>query len=133
MKQKLIGFVNSLPILVSAAVSLAASGVARAQSVAAAPAAIVTNADSLAPALFCPIINTMFYVLISVAIIMVFWAAYTYLTAGDDTEKVHRATKTMTYAAVAVVVALLAKGFPALIGSIFSSSSLNATWTCASS
>lgn len=75
----------------------------------------------------------MFYILISIAIIMVLWAAYNYLVAGDDTEKVSRATKTITYAAIAVVVALLAKGFPVLIGSIFSSSALNTTWTCAAS
>ena len=89
-------------------------------ALAAAPAAIATSESTLISAVLCPIINAMFDVLIAVAIIMVMWAAYTYLTAGDDTEKVHSATKTLTYAAVAVVVALLAKGFPILISSVFS-------------
>jgi hypothetical protein len=62
---------------------------------------------------------------------MVMWAAYNYLTAGDDTEKVHRATKTMTYAAIAVVVAILAEGFPVLVGSIFSVGSGWSTCTAA--
>lgn len=61
----------------------------------------------------------MFWVLLAVAVIMVLWAAYLYLTAGEDTEQVHRATKILTFAAVAVVVGLLAKGFPLLIESIF--------------
>jgi hypothetical protein len=73
----------------------------------------------------------MFWILISLAIIMIFWAAYIYLTAGDDTEKVHKATKTITYAAVAVIVALLAKGFPTLVTSIFSTSTVSGAWTCA--
>jgi len=61
----------------------------------------------------------MFWVLMAVSVIMVMWAAYTYLTAGDDTEQVHRATKTLTYAAVAILVALIAKGFPYLVATIF--------------
>jgi hypothetical protein len=61
----------------------------------------------------------MFWILISLSVIMIMWAAYLYVTAGDDTEKVKRATKTITYAAVAIVVALLAEGFPVLISSMF--------------
>jgi hypothetical protein len=63
--------------------------------------------------------NWMFDILLTLSVIMVMWAAYVYLTAGDDTEKVHKATKTLTYAAVAILVALLAKGFPNIIASIF--------------
>ena len=58
------------------------------------------------------------------------WAAFTYLTAEDDTEKVHRATKTLTFAAVAIVVALVAKGFPYLIMSIFQNSTTNSPFDC---
>lgn len=127
MKQKLIQLVN-YPVLLSTALTLVVGGVAKAQ-VGTVPAALVTSAPSLGGSLFCPIIKDMFGVLIFIAIIMVLYAAYTYLTAGDDTEKVHRATKTMTYAAIAIVVAIIAFGFPALIGSIFSGISLSG-FTC---
>lgn len=83
----------------------------------------VSSPGGLDKAIFCPIVDWMFWILISVSIIMVIYAAYIYLTAGDDTEKVHKATKTITYAAVAVAVAIIAKGFPDLIGSIFGGNS----------
>ena len=50
---------------------------------------------------------------------MALWAAFTYVTAGDDTEKTTKARKILMYAAIGIVVALIADGFPALIGSIF--------------
>lgn len=81
------------------------------------------SVSTLGTSLFCPIQAWMFWILISVAVIMVMWAAYLYLTAGDDPEQVRKATKTMTYAAVAVVVALLAEGFPVLISTIFPATS----------
>lgn len=91
-----------------------------------APAIYVTG-STLDSALFCPVINTMFFILIGVSVIMVMWAAYLYLTAGDDTEKVHKATKTITYAAIAIIVALIAYGFPSLISDIFNQTS---SFTC---
>jgi uncharacterized membrane protein YidH (DUF202 family) len=113
MKQKLfrIASYSGLPFLVT---SIFSAGVAWA----AAPAALATTESALNSKVLCPIVDAMFDILIVVTIIMVMWAAWTYLTAGDDTEKVHRATKTLTYAAVAVVVAILAKGFPFLVDSI---------------
>ena len=126
MKQKIIRLVSrSMPI--SLIGGLIAAGITLAAGVAPAPT-LVGNVDSLGESLFCPIVNIMFWVLISVAIIMVMWAAFTYLTAGDDTEKVHRATKTLTYAAVAVVVGILAKGFPSLIATIFGSDLSSSPW-----
>jgi hypothetical protein len=126
MKQKIIHLVSrSMPI--SLLGGLIASGIAFAASSIPSAPTLVSNADSLEN-LFCPIDNAMFWVLISVAIIMVMWAAYLYLTAGDDTEKVHRATKTLTYAAVAVIVGILAKGFPNLISSVFGTDVSNTPW-----
>jgi len=66
--------------------------------------------------------DRMFELLIVLSIIMIMVAAYKYLTAGSDAEKVTSAHKTITWAAVAIVVALLAKGFPAIVRSIFSDS-----------
>ena len=86
---------------------------------------IISDKSQLGSGLLCPIISVMFVILIAISVIMVLWAAYLYVTAGDDTEKVHKATKTITYAAVAIVVALIAYGFPSLIASIFGQTSSN--------
>jgi fumarate reductase subunit D len=129
MKQKLIHFTSylGLPVLFA---GLSMTGIVYAQT--SAPNPIVTTPGDLGKNLFCPIISWMFWILIAVAVIMVMWAAFIYLTAGDDTEKVHRATKTLTYAAIAVVVALLARGFPALVANIFSASGTSPFSTCVS-
>ncbi|MBI2888935.1 MAG: hypothetical protein HYY10_03360 [Candidatus Liptonbacteria bacterium] len=66
--------------------------------------------------------DRMFELLIVLSIIMIMVAAYKYLTAGSDAEKVTSAHKTITWAAVAIVVALLAKGFPAIVRSVFGDS-----------
>ena len=108
MKQKLLRLISWSALLSGASVLLAGE---MAKAALPSPPVLATSASGLDQSLFCPIINIMFGVLIFVAVIMVMWAAYTYLTAGDDTEKVHRATKTLTYAAVAIVVAILAKDF----------------------
>jgi magnesium-transporting ATPase (P-type) len=70
----------------------------------------------------CNIVDWMFYFLIILAVIMVLVAGYLFVTAGDDTEKVSKARKTITYAAIAIVVAIIAKGFPALIASFLGAS-----------
>lgn len=72
--------------------------------------------------LFCPIYNLMFNIVVVVSVIMVLWAAFTYVTGGDDAEKISKAHKMLTYAAIGVAVAIVAGGFPYLVGSIFGSS-----------
>jgi cytochrome bd-type quinol oxidase subunit 2 len=89
----------------------------------------VTTPSGLDNALFCPIISWMFWILISVSVIMVMYAAYLYAIAQEDTEKTNKARRTITYAAVAVVVALVALGFPALISNVVNK---NITWSCGS-
>jgi Type IV secretion system pilin len=70
----------------------------------------------------CSVVDWMFYGLIVFSVIMVLVAGYYFATAGDDTEKVSKARKTITYAAIAILVALAAKGFPALIASFIGAS-----------
>jgi hypothetical protein len=53
---------------------------------------------------------------------MVLWAAYLYVIAADDTEKPTQARKMILYAAVGIVIALLAKGVPQIVGSLFGQS-----------
>lgn len=55
----------------------------------------------------------IFFVLTVLFIIM---AAYKYLTKADDAEKIKEARQQLVYAAIAVVIALLAVGFSAIIG-----------------
>ncbi len=65
--------------------------------------------------IICTIINWIFWLLIVLTIIFVLVAAFKYLTAAGDPEKVKAAGSTLLYAAIAVVVALIAKGLPLLV------------------
>jgi hypothetical protein len=67
--------------------------------------------------ILCIIINWIFWLLIVLTIVFVLVAAFKYLTAGGDPEKVKSAGATLLYAAVAVVVALIAKGLPLIVSS----------------
>jgi uncharacterized membrane protein len=83
------------------------------------PAIQLNSSYDVVTKVLCPTFSFMFWILIAVSIIMVMWAAFEYATAGDDTEKTTKARKTLTWAAVGIAVALLAKGFPTLIGSVY--------------
>ncbi len=69
--------------------------------------------------IICTVAAYMFWILIGLSVVFVLIAAYKYLTSSGDEQKVSSATKTITFAAVAIVVALLARGFPLIIVSIF--------------
>ncbi len=77
------------------------------------------DVKDVASKVLCPIVGAMFSVLMVISSIMVLYGAYLYLTAAGDTEKVSKGTKTITYAAVAIVVALVAKNFPIIIATFF--------------
>ena len=81
---------------------------------------ITLNNPSDVVKMICSVASAMFWILIAVSVVMVLYGAFLYLTGGSDPEKVKNAHKTITYAAVGVVVALIAKGFPSLIASVFS-------------
>jgi len=63
----------------------------------------------------CTIFGWLFVFLIALAIIFVVIAAFKYLTAGGDPEKVKTAGGTLLYAAIAVGVALLARAIPLIV------------------
>lgn len=65
--------------------------------------------------IICVIINWIFWLLIVLTIIFVLYAAFLYLTAAGEPEKVKEASHTLLYAAVAVIVALIAKGLPLIV------------------
>jgi hypothetical protein len=67
--------------------------------------------------LVCGSLGWIFWGLIVLTIVFVLVAAFKYLTASGDPEKVKNAGHTLLYAAIAIVVALIAKGVPLIISS----------------
>ena len=65
--------------------------------------------------IMCNLAFWMFTILIILAVIMAVYAAFIYLTAAGDAEKVKRANHLLIYIAVAIVVALIAKNVPTLV------------------
>ena len=65
------------------------------------------------------IVNWLFTFLILLVVVFVLLAAFKYLTASGDPERVKSASSMVMYAGVAVVAALLARGLPFLVGSLF--------------
>jgi hypothetical protein len=61
------------------------------------------------------IINWALGLLITLAVAVVIYAAYVYLTAGGNSEQVRTANKYLVYVAIAVGVALLSKAFVVLV------------------
>ena len=64
------------------------------------------------------IINWLFAILITLAVIFIIIAAFKYLTASGDPEKVKGANHSLIYAVVAIAVAIVAKAIPWLVASI---------------
>lgn len=73
------------------------------------PQAPVTRIEDLIRVLNT-LVNWLFAILMIIAVIFIFYAAYLYLTAGGDPEKVKTATKQLVFAAIAIGVALIAQG-----------------------
>ncbi len=64
------------------------------------------------------ITNWLFAILIALAVIFIIIAAFKYLTAGGDPEKVKSANHSLIYAVVAIAVAIVAKAIPLLVKNI---------------
>jgi len=82
------------------------------------PGQSITNVSGLT-AVICSFLAYFFWIVLVVSVIMVLYAAFTYVTAGDDTEKTSKARRTLTYAAVGIAVALISTALPDIVGSIF--------------
>ncbi len=63
------------------------------------------------------IVNVMYTAFFIVAIAFILLAAFNYLTAQDDPEKIKSATKQIMWAAVAIAVALISVGFNKIVES----------------
>ena len=75
--------------------------------------------------LFCTVFSWAFYFLIVLAVIFIIVAGFKYLTAAGDPEKVKAAGTMLIYTAVAIVVALLARAVPLIIGSFLGASGVS--------
>lgn len=82
------------------------------------PTSPITNASGI-QMLLCNVVSWFIWIVILVSVIMVVYAAYSYATAGEDTEKITTGRRTLTYAAVGIIIALCAAGFPTIVESIF--------------
>ncbi len=67
---------------------------------------------------FNTLINWIFTILLILAVIFILMAAFKYLTAGGDQEKIGVAHKMLIYAIVAIAVALLAQGIRFIVGQL---------------
>lgn len=80
----------------------------------------ITNVNQiLSGGSICTIVNWVFWLIIILSIIFTLVAAFRYLTAAGDPERVRAAGATLIYVVIAIIVALLAKGFPLIIASFF--------------
>jgi hypothetical protein len=61
------------------------------------------------------VITILFYVLMFAAVICILLAAFYYLTAQGDGEKVGKAKATLLYAVIAIVIAVLARSVPFIV------------------
>lgn len=75
--------------------------------------------------LMCTVFAWAFYFLIVIAVIFVIVAAFKYLTAAGNPEKVKSAGATLLYAAIAIGVALLARAVPLVVGSFLGASGVS--------
>lgn len=64
------------------------------------------------------IVNWVFTILLVVAALFIVLAAFTFVTAGGDPEKVNTARNQVLYAIIGVAVAFLARGLVALVRTI---------------
>lgn len=72
----------------------------------------------------CTVFGWAFYFLVVLAVIFIIVAAFKYLTAAGDAEKVKSAGSTLLYAAVAVGVALLARAVPLIVATFLGAGTL---------
>jgi hypothetical protein len=70
------------------------------------------------------ILNWVFYFFIVLAVVFILIAAFSYLTAGGDEQKITKAKNELIYAIIAVVIAVLAKSIVALIAGIAGTSNV---------
>lgn len=69
--------------------------------------------------IFCTIMGWVFTILILLSVLFILWAAYTYMRSAGDEEKVKDANHQLFYAAIAIIVAIISRGIPFIIATMF--------------
>lgn len=116
---------KAISLIVPAATAIFSTALANAQNDVTAPSNVLTSPKDVTN-LFCGALNWMFWGLIVLGIAMVLVAAYMYVTSSGDPERAGKASKTLLYAVIAIVVGLLAQGIPFIVASFFGVSLNNA-------
>lgn len=70
----------------------------------------------------CTLVAWIFTILIILTVIFILWAAYLYLTADGEEEKIKRANHQLLYAAICLVVAILSRGIPYFVATFLNAS-----------
>ncbi len=78
------------------------------------PPAPITSVQGIYD-LIMKIMRWIFTLLLVVAVIFIFIAAFSYLTAGGDPEKLGKAKNQLIYAIVAIAIALVARGIEFIV------------------
>ena len=73
----------------------------------------------------CVVFSWLFYFLVALTVVFIVIAAFKYLTAAGNPEKVSSAGSTLLYAAIAIAVALLARAIPNIVSSFLGGGSIS--------
>ncbi len=124
--KKIINFVKefSPSILALALPTLAfADNTVNYQGATGVPSASVGSLNDIL-SMLCTVFMWAFYFLVVLAVIFVIIAAFKYLTAAGEPEKVKSAGNTLLYAAIAIGVALLARAIPLIVGNFLNAGTI---------
>lgn len=72
--------------------------------------------------ILCNVMNWLFVFALIVGVVAILIAAFTYISSGGNSEKVDTANKMMLYAVVGLVVALIARSVPIVVGDLLGGS-----------
>ncbi|PIT93370.1 MAG: hypothetical protein COU06_00155 [Candidatus Harrisonbacteria bacterium CG10_big_fil_rev_8_21_14_0_10_38_8] len=70
---------------------------------------------------FATLISWIFTLLLVIAVIMILYAAFLYLTGGGNDDKIKKAHSTIIYAVIAIAVAFLAQGISFVVAELLRS------------
>ena len=84
-----------------------------------APLAPFTTLNAFQGFICTVVVGWLFTFFIILSIVLVLGAAYYILTSSGDPERVKSGNAAILYAVLAIVLALFARGFPLIIGSLF--------------
>lgn len=122
LKSKAKIAVISLPLIATAlsnAITAKASGFTSPPGGGSVPTSPINSVNQI-PILLTTLLRWGYYIFFFLTAVFVLWAAFDYLTAGGDAKKLEAAKNKIIYAVIAVVIALIATGINAFVGSFFS-------------